>query len=433
MNFQLTLFQKSFFVLNGLMFFAVAAEAAEWKIEPSITLRAQYNDNVRMLTDNPEGSTGYTLEPGVKFAAEEINLWDMAINAKGKATRFQDIEDADSDNAFFAFNGGKQTERSDWRLNTSFERNSNFDTDFDTENPDAGLLDDHTERKTASVSPSVKWNMSETSQIIFSLNSTDVAFDEVTSNTFFDYDLESASFKAVWSIAQNHQLGFTSSYSTSESPDANFSSDTTVLQLDYSYAFNSTDKFSFSFGGRRLDSLRTGVTVACTAGGQTFDLADVSSNGRCPDVIFVFPATPVLEDIENKDNGTVVNISYKSKTERASHSFIGGRTVTPSSFGGVQEIRSATYLFDFKNTERFSSSLIIDASESETISNSDSSQDRSRYRIEPAVIYKLNKNWNLSIRYRYIDQNLTSRDEDSTVNAVFVNLFLHWPKLATTY
>lgn len=428
------------FVLCACASSTAVINAAEWKTEPSIFLKTEYNDNVTMLADTveAESSTGFTIQPRIKLAGEELFLWDMAIDAIGKITRYQDIEDADSENVFFVFDGGKQTERSDWRLNTSFERNSNFDTDFDTENPDAGLFDDHTERKTASVSPSVKWSMSEASQIVFSVISTDVSFDEVTNNNLQNYDYDSASLNAYWLVQQNHQLGFTGTYSEYDSPEADFSYKQNVFQVDYTYTINEISNVNISLGQRKLDSTLTDVTVQCEVNGELIPIGDISTNGVCPATVGniftgIFPVTPVLDDISNEDDGLVINVSYFSKSETASHSFFGGRKIIPSSFGSAQEERSATYQFNINNTERLSTSLTISGSDTETVSGVDSSNDRTRYRFEPSVTYRLSKNWNFNVLYRRIEQNLSNSDEDSTSNAVYLNLYLHWPKLATTY
>jgi len=425
MCFKLKLYLGCFVVLNIAAISLTMVNAAEWKIEPSINMKAQYNDNVRMRADenNPEGSIGFTLDPRVKFAGEEQAVWDVAIDARGKIIRYQDIEDGDSENAFFVFDGGRQTERSDWRLNTSFERNSNFDTDFDTENPDAGLLDDHTERKTISISPSVSWNPGETSQMSISFNSTNVTYDEKTNLSYEDYDYDSLQFVAYWIVTENHQLGFTSSYAEYESPDASFFYDQTIIQFDYTYTINQVSDVSFSLGGRRLDSLlEDGEIVGCA-------LADeFETFGGCP-----VSQDPIFANVENEEDGTVVNLSYRSYSETVRHSFTAGRTVAPSSFGGAQEVRNANYRLNVANTERLSTKLLLDASETETISGINSSNDRARYRIEPSISYKLNKDWGLQFLYRYIQQDYTNSDRDGTSNAVFINLFLHWPKLATTY
>lgn len=415
--------------------------AAEWKSEPSIFLKTQYNDNIQMRPEdnNPQGSTGFTFEPRVKVVGIEQYLWDVSLDARGKITRFQDIEDADSENAFILLDMGKQTERTSWRLNGSFERNSNFDTDFDTESPDAGLLDDHTERKTASISPSVKWFMSETSQIKFSLNSTDVKYDEVTNLSLTDYDYDSLNINAFWVVQENHQLGFTTSYSEYDSPEVNFSYDQSIFQMDYTYTINKISNMSLSVGGRRLESLRKNQLIGCelinTFTGESFGVNPIEdfSDGLCPAPFANLRFVPTADDVKSKEDGTVVNLSYSSKSETTSHNFVGGRTVIPSSFGGAQEKRNATYQFSISNTERFSTKLRIDVTETETISGVDSSNDRTRYRFEPSINYRLTKNWNMNVIYRYIEQNISNSDEDSASNAIFVNFYLHWPRLTTTY
>jgi hypothetical protein len=411
------------------------ANAAEWKSEPSVFMKTQYNDNVRMRADknNPEGSSGYTLEPRVKFAGEELRLWDMAIDTRAKITRYQDIEDGDSENLFFKFDGGRQTELTDWRLSANYSKNTNFDTDFDTTNPDLGI-GDRTERTTISAAPSVLWNTSETSQIRFSLKASDVTYGKVTNLRYKDYTNNSVDFSALWMLAQNHQLGFTSSYSEYDSPDTNFSYNQTVLQLDYTYTINPLSDISVSLGGRSLDSLRSNVTTSCifddTIGGGSIP----PTNGQCPDSPLV---TPVIEDLPSKDTGTVTNIAYTKKSELSSHRFTGGRTISPSSFGGANEIRSATYQFSIKNTERFTTKLLLSITDSETVSGTLSSKfnDRTTYRFEPSVSYNLTKNWKLQFLYRYLEQDFATTiiNRDAASNAVFVNLYLHWPKLVTTY
>ncbi len=411
-----------------------ASHAAEWKSEPSVFLKGQYNDNARMRADGfEEGSSGYTLEPRIKFSGVELQRWDMSVDTRAKITRFQDIDDSDSENLFFNFNGGRQTELTDWRLGANYSKNTNFDTDFDTSNPDSGI-GDRTERTVASIAPSVRWNTSETSQIRFSANVRQVTYGKVTNRNYRDYDNNSLSFVAYWMLTENHQLGFTSSYTEYDSPEANFSYDQAILQFDYTYKINPTSDLSLSLGGRSLDSLRTNVTTGCqfddSLGGSIFP----PTLGQCPDSPLI---TPIIEDVSNQDTGTVTNITYTSNTELTSHRFTGGRTISPSSFGGASEVRSATYQFSIKNTERFTTKLLFDAFDSQTVSGTVSSKfnDRKQYRIEPSITYRLTKNWNLQVLYRYINQDYTGRltDDVRASNAVYINLFLHWPKLVSTY
>ena len=398
-----------------------ALQAAEWKLEPSVGIRAQYNDNVNMRTEvnNPLGSTGYTLDPKIKLAAEEQNLWDLSLSTRGKVTRYQDLRDADSNNIYVNLDSGWQTERAMLRLNASLTRNTNFDDDYDTESPFAGLTDDKTKRKTITFSPSVRWNLSQTSVLIFSINTTDVSYDEVISTNLRDYTNDSVSFQAYWQVLERHTLGYTASYSEQKTPVINYTSDTSVLNVDYTYNINQSSDLKLSLGGRRTNSPEV---IRCVTPGE-FEFT-----GRCRF------SDPVFGDTKTAaDNGLTVNLSYSNQTERASNAFNVARNVTPSSTGSVQEQRSVNYKFSFKNTERFSSNLLLDGYETETIGGGDSLYDRTRYRIEPSVFYKLSRDWSLSFKYSYINQNITNTDQDSTSNAVYINLLLNWPKLATTY
>lgn len=437
-NFKLRLLPSRLIVLSVLAYSVTSVNAAEWKTEPSLSIRALYNDNLRMRPESSkEGSAGYSLVPQVKFAGIEQSIWDVLFNVKGKVDRYTGIEDGDNESLFFTFNGGRQTELTDWRLNTSYTRNTNFDTDFGDQNPDAGL-DDRTERTTALISPSVKWSMSETSQLSLSLSNVDVAYDEVTSFNFQDFTTNSASIIASWSATEAHTIGFTSSYTEYDSPGTNFSYDQIVLQLDYTYTINPLSNISFSLGGRRLNSVLGNAITACNVFiGGSFSDSFLPVNGGCPDSItdgvVTVPVEPEFGEVEDSNDGTVADLTYSRFTETTSHSLTASRNVIPSGLGGAQERRQLTYIFNVSNTERFSTNLILNASETETLTGVSAINDRTRYRIEPSVKYRLNKNWSLQFLYRYIGQEFVDNTRDSASNAVYINLFLHWPRLTTTY
>jgi len=204
-----------------------------------------------------------------------------------------------------------------------------------------------------------------------------------------------------WQLLENHKIGFTSSYAEYDSPDNNLAYNQSVLQMDYTYTINPLSNISVSFGGRRLDS-----TI---------------SSGPVP--------------VNTQNNGTVTNVSYNATTETMSHSFRGGRTISPSSFGGAQERLNVTYQLSVKNTERFTTKLILDAFETDTVQGGNRQFDRTQYRIEPALMYRLSRNWNLEFRYRYLNRSFTNPNPngDAESNALYINLFLHWPKLVSSY
>jgi len=374
--------------------------AAEWKTEPFVGFSAQYSDNVRLNTSEAaEGSFGTTISPGVKIKGVESALWDVSLEARGRLTQYYTAEDADSNDVFFAFGSNRKSERINLGLNMSLDNVSTFNTDF-INGGDPGLTDDRTDRTTATITPSISWQLSETSQIAATLSLVDVAYDEVTNVNLKDYTYNSLNVSGSWAIAQNHRFGFTASYAEYDSPDAPpFSFDQIVLQLDYNFTINQLSSINLSIGERSIDSttVRDGNTLS------------------------------------NEDRGPVVNVSYSHQSEKLTHSFSAGRTVAPSSFGSAQEQISATYRLKYKNTERLSSNLLLNVSETTTLQGLDTSNDRQLNRFQPSIRYRINKNWNVDVQYRRLFRRRIDTNDDRVSNAVFVNFLLNWPKLASTY
>lgn len=409
--------------------------SAEWKIEPSLTTRAQYNDNPRLLPDefNPEGTSVFTLNPRMKMKVDELNDWDMSLDLNAKLTRYQDVEAADNNNFFLNFDSGTKSELSEWRLAAKLEENTNFDTDFETKTPDAGLLLDYkTVRKTLSIAPSMQWSVSQTSFITFDLNHSDVSFEEVRQTDLVDYEYDTAQLSYAMLFQENHRFGFTSSYSEFDSPENKFSYNQTVLSVDYTYTINESSKIALSIGSRSLESLVEDVTVACEAQGVVVPVEEVSNTGECPPSTF-FLITPIIGDVTQKNDGTTVNLSYDYFYETSSIKINGTRSVIPSSFGGAQEENRLSLLMNYKHTERLSLNMQLSGSETNTLNGVASLNDRDLYRFQAGVTYNLSKDFSLMINYNYIEQTIIEIDQDSSSNAIMVNLFMHWPKLTTTY
>ncbi len=403
------------FVIGWLVAYLLSvgqACAAEWKIEPHVNFNVTYNDNVKLNSDAlAQASVGSTLVPSVIVKAEESSLWDMSLDAKGRLMRYKSADDADSNNVFLTFDSSRRTERLTWQLNSRYSENTNFDTNFDS-GSDNGITSDRTDRTTVVIAPSVGWQMSETSQMNIGLNFTDVSYDEVTSSNLRDYDYNTININASWAVAQNHRIGFTGTYSEYDSPQnillslLPFSFDQIVLQFDYTLTINPASSLVLSLGERSIDST-------------------IQRNNP------FFLGPPIV--ISNEDRGAVIDISYRYQMETFSQNVLINRSVVPSSFGSAQEKNSVLYQLSSRRTERMTATLLMGLAETTTLQGSNSANDRRIFRFQPTLRYRINKNWNTSVQYRYYNQNITRSNNDRISNAVFVNLSLNWPKLATTY
>lgn len=409
--------------------------AAEWQLSPSLNSRVQYNDNPRLYPDSiePEGSTVYMLNPQLSMSAEEFRRWDASLDINAKLTRYADIDNADNNNLFVVLDTGRETELTEWRLGARLEENTNFDSDFDTRTPDAGLfLDDKTVRNTRSLTPSVQWMLSETSMLNASVGRTDISFDETSTTSYSDYTYDNLQLSYTWLFSENHRIGLTGAYSEFDSPENKFSYEQTVFSLDYTYTINETSNVSMSVGSRELDSLLEDVTVACEAQGIVLPVEDVSDTGECPVNPFI-EVNSIIEDVTQKNDGTVVNFAYSNQYQRSSFRLDMSRAVIPSSFGSAQEEKRAGLFANHALTERLNSDIKFSASETRTLDGVSSISDRDRMQLSASLVYKLSQDMSLSLLYSYVEQTLVATEQDGSFNAVMINLYMGWPRLATTY
>jgi len=423
--------------LCALLAISGSVIAAEWKLTPSLTSHVQYNDNPRLLPDSfePEGSTVYTLNPRLNMSAEEFRRWDTSLDINAKLTRYADIDDADNNNVFVALDTGRKTELTEWRLGARVEENTNFDSDFDTQTPDSGLfLGDKTVRNTRNVTPSVQWMLSQTSMLNFSIGLTDVTFDEVSNENYSDYTYDNLQLSYTWLFSENHRIGLTGSYAEYESPQSDFSFDQTILSLDYTYTINETSNISMSVGSRELDSLAEDVTVKCDINGTVWLISQVSTTEECPaSSPPLLVITPILDDITQKNDGTVFNLAYSNQYQRSSFRLDMSRSVIPSSFGSAQEEKRAGLSANHALTERLNTDIKFSATETRTLDGGNAISDRDRMQLSASFVYRLSRDTNLSLRYNYVEQTYIVTEQDSSSSAVMINLYIGWPRLATTY
>ncbi len=409
--------------------------AEEWVIEPAINLQTTYNDNIRLYSENVEkqSTTSYSLEPKIKFKATELMRWETGLDVMARMTRYQDVDDVDSNNVFLNFNSGWFTERSKWRLNASFKRNTNFDTDYDTQSTNSSLLlDDHTEEETITLKPSVEYQMTESSVIGLVLSSADIEYDEVRTSNLRDYTYDSARSYLYTRVSESQQIGVTAEYAEFDRKDDSFAYDKTSFNLDYTYYINESSQAEISIGDRTVESEST--VLICNASGTEFS---VSTNECPPTVTIGFFTVPVTsfryETTTQTEDGTDISFTYRYATENTSHNLTAAQSVSPSSVGTAQETRNIRYQLSYRDTERLSYSLNLSGSKYETFAGGDITSDRETYRFEPGVNYKLDKYWALNFRYSYMQRTLASSNLESESNALYLSLYLNWPKLASTY
>ncbi|MEE9493706.1 MAG: hypothetical protein V3W04_10065, partial [Gammaproteobacteria bacterium] len=161
---------------------ALEAQAAEWRIDPSVRLRTGYNDNITLTTGNNEAaSSEITLKPSVKFSR---NTADSSLSGTAglNLRRFPDESGLDDDNANLRLSATKSLEHHDFGLDVDFIKDTTLDTELD----ETGLVFGRTDRTRQSLRPNWSWRFSERTNLSLSYTYNDIDYDD-NNNGYVDY------------------------------------------------------------------------------------------------------------------------------------------------------------------------------------------------------------------------------------------------------
>ncbi len=407
-------------IFSLLSIFSLQTHSAEWLAEPAVILKAQYNDNVRNARTNEESAAGYTLEPKLVISGEEKDIWNIKLDTKLRAVRYSGIDNADSDNVFLSIGGSYFTERSQTGFNASYEDNTNFNQDYETQLDISGFTEIQIKRESVYIAPYWYWQMSEKGSITLSLNMSDRTYDENAPSNYNDYASTGGDLSFSWKYSEKTKLGLKIKQLTTENNDLDYENDTKTLQLSYDYNISQNSDISVLLGQSKVEYVYHNIPF-CQ--GQT-SLGEAL--GFCDGTI-------VYGD--NESDSTVNNYSfgYTNKSE-LNKTIIGlSRGVTASSSGSARQTDKYNINYSRKMTERVKSQLLLSFQKSESLDGLNAYQDSQIYRAEPSIYWRLTKDWGLSFLYRYIKREYLASNTESESNSIYINLSLRWPKAISTY
>ena len=110
--------------------------AAEWSVEPRISARSGYNDNVRLTTADHDSVWEADVTPAVKFGVSTENQ-GLFGNASASIRRFYGGSGANSSSRLnredyhFKVNSYQRTERNDFGANLNITQDSTLHTELD--------------------------------------------------------------------------------------------------------------------------------------------------------------------------------------------------------------------------------------------------------------------------------------------------------------
>jgi hypothetical protein len=405
---------KRIALVIGAVIFCSGLDAAEWTVNGNVDQSLSYNDNVRMLSQNPEASAIYVLTPTFNFA-RKTEAWDIIGNASYGVQHYTDIEELNQNPQSYGLSTAYRTERSNTGLSASYSiaPSQNF------AEQDTGNFASNASRENITVTPTYSYRFTELDSLTGSASYSKSTYSNDGSdsngtgfNNFNDNENKSVNigWQRQWSevFMQSISVFYANYKSTGQMSS---SSDSYGINLSSSYQLSEKWQFNGTIGGRITD---TSTEFAIIPGLLTTIDQDTSE-------------------------GFLTDIGVHYTGERLSSNFGLSRSLVPSGQGQLTEQTSVNLDFLYRITERLSSGLTTSYQETDSVSDSNDvlGISRTNIRVSPSVNWQLTQDWLLSASYAYRKQDRpnsatidSSRSGTAESNIFMLSINYNWPGLS---
>lgn len=418
--------------------------AAEWSVEPSISLREEYNDNIRFTTLPHPGVWQSRLTPSVKLSSktevsEVSGSAQLSINQYSGDPLLENRNDQ-----FYTLLTRLQSERNTWAMNAAYKQ----DSTAESERIATGVVQVRTQRSLLSLSPSWTRMLTERISIKLDYNYQEVKYDQHINLN--DYTSQQAGGTLQYRLSERNTVSLSANYSTTEyDPTVNTypdgfplfnygsgsylqipgvtgngsdtisrKSNTRSVQVGLNHQFSETLIGNLSLGQRS-----TVTTTGHTCNGDVGRIS-IYTGTFCTGAS-LHPLITFADEISG--NGSSFNASLEQKFESSKVSGFASRDTNPSGSGLVETDKFGVSL-NRSLTEKLTGSFDAVAYRTKYIGIT---YPGSRYyTIEPKLNWRFTEWWTLDGGYRYARYEPESAASAITSNAVYLNLAYNWPKMA---
>ena len=410
-----------------LLLFALPAGAAEWLIEPKISLRGGYNDNIRLDPGSEDAVWEKAIEPSVRFgvAKEDRGLFGKAYASVRRFSGGSGRNSSsvlDREDYHFDTDAYYGTERNRFSGLINYTQDSTLDSELDQTGQ---ALSSRATRERFTLGPRWIHTLNETTQLDTSYSFTTVSYaDKEDFQRLIEYDYHQLSAALVRQLTPRIQGTLSTAYSSYQ-PDTGFDSDTTNIQVGISRSFSETLSTSWLAGYRETTSdtlIATGFCIGANPGANF-----PGCKGGSP------VQTGTTKD-DDTSSGSVFSASITKLLEKGELSANLSRSSNPSSDGELLDTTRLILAGDYKFSEKLRSSLSIEYSNAETISrvtNITRKTDEDIFRVRPKLFWKWSQQWQLAAEYEYTEREDKDRfSGTATRNAFYLTLSYQQPKIS---
>ncbi|MBK1719924.1 outer membrane beta-barrel protein [Thiocystis violacea] len=366
-----------------------AVHAEQWYVEPSASIRALYDDNVRLGSVNNIGSFAATATAEVE-SGRRSETTELGVRAKLLASRYTEVSDLDETDGMLGFLSARQMGRSRFKFDGEF----NYDSTSTSEVSTTGFVQANKRRQRFLLSPSWNYTLTPRSQVEASFSYQGVAYEDVELIPLFDYSFSQVGLTLIHSLSERSQGFSRVTYDKYDASTVDTQSDNYGFELGANYRLSETLTFS-AFAGLRHSKAET----------------------------------PGLFGIEETENtGPLFETSLTKTFQVGQLNLKADRSLLPSSSGTLLDTTSLGMSFDYPIGPRWTLSFSAEGYKNRTPDGNSSSSDRDYLSFSPRLRHRLSESLYLDLGYRYRWQKYDTRSDEAESNAIYLGLQYSLPR-----
>ena len=408
-------FRLNPFYLLCLSLFSLTAQSAEWSIEPSVSVREEYNDNIRLTTLPHKSVWGTSLTPSVNFSSK-TEISEVTGGARLNFNRYSGEPTLDRNDQIFSLVSKYKTERNTFGLNGSYVHDSTQASELIS----TGVVLARKQRTNLTLNPSWTTFASERTWFTLDYQLSRVKYEDSAATGLIDYNNQTASLAAVHRLSEQDQLSGTVYYSKYETSPANFKSNTSGLRLGITHDFSETLTSSLTVGARSTSSTSQQNALVCPA-----------------PIIFcqfgLIPYDVVPFTTKTRSHGYTLNANLGKQFETTTLSGQVSREVNPSGNGALVQADRIGFSLANKFSPTLTGALDASIYRSRYLGNVISRSDSRYYTVGPRLSWRMSEWWSLDTGYTHARQEYDNAGSTAaTANSAYVLVRYDWPKLAVS-
>ena len=360
------------------------AQAAEWSVEPSMSVKGEYHSNL-LLAFGPQQSTyAHWLSPAVRFTGATEAL-QVSSRLAADHAQYYGGRDTTIVNVYFPLSVRYRDQRSTWGFNGGLTR----DNTLRSELLQTGVVLAFAQRNLWSAGPSWTYNLTERVSAESSYQYQHAGYENAGLQFgLIGYEVHTASETLSYNVRDTDTIQITGLFTRFLAPERNdMVSDTTGVQLGGTHAFSEHVTLSASGGPRFIGN-------RINTGSQS--LGDHST-------VWVFKG------------------KLARKFERANVSLDIGRDIFPSGLGLLIRTDHLSATAGYELTDQLSVSLSGQASIVNPVVSSalfGPSRETRFFHLGPQINWRVDEYWNVETGYTYSRRELEGESQSGESHAV---------------